>query len=372
MSFHLKSPNKNLLPYSNIMKKHLFFLIFIFTNISLFATNYKVLFLGNSYTSVNDLPQMVSAVSLSAGDTITVTTNAPSGCTFQQHLSVSASMIQQGGWDYVVLQEQSQLPSFPIDQFMQESYPYAKQLCQMISQYNPQAEVVFYMTWGRKNGDQNNAVSFPILGTYDGMDSLLHARYMMMAEDNDAIVSPVGAVWHYIRRHYPNIELNSTDESHPSLAGSYAAACSFYTVFFQKSPMLITDDACVDAYTARIIRQVTNTVVFDSLNKWLSPISVVNTTESPDTVSASINKALTISLFPNPIVQYMHIKLSRVNVQPYHVYIYNKQGVLIQQYMNLEDTDHLLDLSGIDEGMYMLVVELSDHTRYVKKFIKSL
>lgn len=70
--------------------------------------------------------------------------------------------------------------------------------------------------------------------TYAGMDSLLHLRYMMMAEDNHAVVSPVGAVWNYIRANFPLIELYSPDESHPSVAGSYAAACCFYTSIFRK------------------------------------------------------------------------------------------------------------------------------------------
>jgi hypothetical protein len=40
-----------------------------------------------------------------------------------------------------------------------------------------------------------------------------------MAETNDAIVAPVGAVWNYIRQNHPEIELYNPDESHPSLIG---------------------------------------------------------------------------------------------------------------------------------------------------------
>jgi len=346
------------------MRKILFILVFCLASLSIFATNYKVLFLGNSYTEVNNLPQLVYTVSLSTGDTITFTSSTPGGCTFQQHLTVSSSLIQQGGWDYVVLQEQSQLPAFPITQFMAESYPYAQQLCQMISQYNPQAQVVFYMTWGRKNGDAQNAPAFPPIGTYEGMDSLLHARYMLMAEDNDAIVSPVGALWHFIRHNHPDIELYSSDESHPSLAGSYAAACSFYTIFFQKDPTLIHADAGVDPAMAQTIRQAAKQVVFDSLSTWMFL--------NDDSVAVSEPEPLQISVFPNPTVQFMHVKLSRPDVVFYNISIYNKQGVLIQQYLNIEESDHLLDLSTLDEGLYMIEVETADHEKIIKKFIKSL
>ena len=50
------------------------------------------------------------------------------------------------------------------------------------------------MTWGRENGDQSNCQSWPPVCTYEGMDDLLRERYMIMANDNNALVAPVGAV----------------------------------------------------------------------------------------------------------------------------------------------------------------------------------
>ena len=51
-----------------------------------------------------------------------------------------------------------------------------------------------------------------------------------MANDNKALLSPVGAVWKYLRNNNPGISLYQSDESHPTLAGSYAAACCFYAL----------------------------------------------------------------------------------------------------------------------------------------------
>ena len=185
-----------------------------------------------------------------------------------------------------------------------------------------------------------------------------------MAEDNDAIVSPVGALWHYIRHNNPEIELYNADGSHPSLEGSYAAACSFYTIFFQKDPTLIQTDAGVEPAIAQIIRQAARHVVFDSLSTWMFT--------NDDSVAVNVQEPLQVSIFPNPTVQYMHVKLSRPDVIFYNISIYNKQGVLIQQYLNIEDSDHLLDLSTLDDGLYMIVIETVDHEKIVKKFIKSL
>ncbi|MDD2411861.1 MAG: T9SS type A sorting domain-containing protein [Bacteroidales bacterium] len=233
-------------------------------------TSKRVLFIGNSYTAVNNLPQIVSELATSAGDHLIFDSNTPGGQTFQGHStnSISLQKIMSGNWDFVVLQEQSQLPSFPDWQVQASVFPYAKILDSLIHAYNPCGETMFYMTWGRKNGDADNCPSWPPLCTYEGMDSLLYLRYMMMAEENNALVSPVGAVWKYLRQNHPHIELYSSDESHPSLAGSYAAACCFYTSIFRKDPMSITNDYNLPAADAANIRAAVKTIVYENLLNW--------------------------------------------------------------------------------------------------------
>lgn len=229
-----------------------------------------VLFLGNSYTYVNNLPQMFADVALSTSDTVVFDSNAPGGYTLQLHSTnaTSISKINSGGWDYIVLQEQSQLPSFPISQVETDVFPYAHFLDSVINLYNPCVETAFYMTWGRKNGDATNCSFWPPVCTYDGMDSLLNLRYRMMADSNAAILSPVGAVWNYIRKNNPNIELYSADESHPSLAGTYAAACCFYATIFRKDPTLISFNSSLTAAYADSIKLAAKLIVYDSLLNW--------------------------------------------------------------------------------------------------------
>ncbi len=125
----------------------------------------RVLFLGNSYTNRNNLPSLLLNAALSTGDTIIVDSNTPGGYTLQGHSTnqISLSKIAQGSWDYVVLQEQSQRPSFPDAQVQADVYPYAKQLDSLVQLANSCTETVFFMTWGRKNGDANNCPFFPPL-----------------------------------------------------------------------------------------------------------------------------------------------------------------------------------------------------------------
>lgn len=230
----------------------------------------RVLFIGNSYTGNNNLPFLVSQVATSAGDNLIYDSNTPGGQTFQGHSNNTATLskIAQGNWDHVVLQEQSQLPSFGSNQVANMVLTYGKKLDSLIHVSNPCAITNFYMTWGRKFGDPDNCQFIPDLCTYEGMDDRIKATYLLLAQQNDAITTPVGAVWRYLRTNHPTIELYTSDNSHPTLAGSYAAACAFYSSIFRKSPLLITTNSNLDAATAQIIRNAAKTVVFDQYNEW--------------------------------------------------------------------------------------------------------
>jgi hypothetical protein len=254
------------------IKLHLLGLIFIgsFSITCGQNSTKRTLFLGNSYTASNNLPQMIDNVANSTGDDLIYDSYTPGGYTFMGHSTNTTSLnkIAQGNWDFVVLQEQSQLPSFPDSQVQNQVYPYAQQLNNYINQQNSCTETVFYMTWGRKNGDASNCANWPPVCTYIGMDDLLNERYRFMAEENDAILSPVGAVWRYIRDNYPTIELYSTDGSHPSVAGTYAAACCFYTTLFRKDPEQITFTAGLSDEIATAIRTAAKVIVYDQLLEW--------------------------------------------------------------------------------------------------------
>ncbi len=265
-------------------------LLFIFNYLTNAQTVKHVVFLGNSYTYVNDLPLIISNLALSTGDSLVYQQSTPGGYSLQGHSTntTSLNLIQQGGWDYMILQEQSQKPSWPISQVMTDVYPYAQTLCNTFRTANPCSHPMFFMTWGRKNGDSYNCANWPPVCTYRGMDSLLNLRYRMLADSNHALVSPVGAVWHYIRDNFSDIELYSSDESHPSLNGSYAAACTFYSLIFQKDPINITNDYGLNPDYATRIRNAAKIIAYDSLQKW------------------------NVGAYPNsqPNVQYSHIQLA--------------------------------------------------------------
>ena len=247
---------------------HLFFLLSI--SLSLSAQTKKVLFIGNSYTNYNNLPQLTANAALSVGDTLIHQKHTPGGARLSDHASNQNALnkIKSEDWDHVVLQEQSQLPSFGDWQVQNEVYPFAAILCDSIRSNNACTRPIFYMTWGRENGDQSNCDILPWLCTYEGMDSMLNLRYRIMADDNEAYVSPVGEVWHYIRDNHPEIDLYTGDGSHPTIRGSYLAAITFYTIIFQKDPTLITFNSSLSEEMANDIKNAVKLVVYDDLEEW--------------------------------------------------------------------------------------------------------
>ena len=230
----------------------------------------RVLFIGNSYTAANSLPTMVATLASSANQSLICSQQTLGGATFYQHAQSNATYtkLASQSWDYVVLQAQSQEPSFPFGQFQWQTLPYAIELVDSIRSLAPCAQPVFFRTWGRENGDQANCAAFPPLCTYEGMDSMLHRHYSLMADTTDAYLSPVGSVWKHIRDTDSTINLYTSDGSHPSLAGTYAAACTFFTMITRMDPNSITDDQNLNPGVAAAIRQAAKDVVFDSLAVW--------------------------------------------------------------------------------------------------------
>jgi len=231
----------------------------------------NVLFIGNSYTAYNNLPNLVDLVAQSVGDDLVYTAHTPGGNTLMNHAQNNqlAQTITTEDWDYVTIQGQSQEPSFPTGQFTTETLPYANQLVDAIKDNYACTEPVFYMTWGRENGDAGNCQFAPWVCTYEGMDDSLRARYEYMAEVNESLVSPVGAVWRELRDNGIPFNLYVSDGSHPSIYGSYAAALSFYTIFFQNDPTLTTYvPAGISASDATTIKNATKSIVYDNLSDW--------------------------------------------------------------------------------------------------------
>ena len=182
---------------------------------------------------------------------------APGGYHLSQHAAdpVLKKKIDKGTWDFVVLQEQSQLPAFKEPQMERQVSSYARKLSRMIRDANPQAQVVFYMTMAKKNGDSMNRAYISQVGTYEGMQERINAGYTYLANQNHGLLVPVGVVWKNVRADRPDINLY-TDETHPNMTGTYLAACTFYAVLFKDTPIGLPHPKQISDQTAAYLQRM--------------------------------------------------------------------------------------------------------------------
>jgi hypothetical protein len=172
----------------------------------------RVLFIGNSLTYVNDLPAELQALVAAAypeGPSLRYKSVTPPGCTLRKHWDdgKAAAAIAEGRWDYVVLQEQSQIPFSDREQM----FHYARLFDQEIKRVG--AKTVLYMT-------------FPLQKKFVRGDALPHI-YATLGRELGAIVVPVDVAWHKAAKLDPQLALYKADGVHPAAAGTYLAVCCF-------------------------------------------------------------------------------------------------------------------------------------------------
>ena len=219
------------------MFKTIIFVALLISFSAISQTNKKVCFIGNSYTYFNDLPGILEDMAAADGNSLLTDQHTPGGSTLQMHSTNATALnkIASEDWDYVVLQDQSQRPSFPWTQVTSDVFPYAAILCDSIRSANPCAVPLFYNTWGRRDGD----AQWDSINTFDKMNERLFNAYGYMANEHSAKRSPVGIGFDHIHNDanppVTHTELYTSDGSHPSVYGSYLAACLFYELIFDQN-----------------------------------------------------------------------------------------------------------------------------------------
>lgn len=226
----------------------------------------SVLFVGNSYTYVNDLPNVFKQLTGSLGDEATVDSKTNGGFTFQNHLvdPVTMTKIHAKPWDYVILQGQSQEPSFPFGQVNANTLPPAVALADSVYANSFCGQAMYFMTWGRQVGDPQ----WDSINTFYKMNNRLRNAYVRIADSANASVAPVGVAWKYIIDNHPTINLYSPDGSHPSLEGTYLAACTFYASVYRKNSTGATYTAGLNPTVAGILQSAADLSVLDSIDTW--------------------------------------------------------------------------------------------------------
>ncbi len=184
----------------------------------------KILFIGNSFTARNNLPDLVAQLAAARGQQLQHQLIQTGGASLRMHWNKGEAQraIEQTRYDYVVLQEQSTLPLKNPQRFHEN----VRLFDQAIKAAG--AKTALYLTWARQNAPETQAA--------------ITDAYTAIGEELGARIIPAGIAWENFLRKQPSLPLHDKDQSHPALAGSYLAACVFFAVLFGETPVGIASD----------------------------------------------------------------------------------------------------------------------------------
>ena len=380
----------------------------------------QILFIGNSITYFNSMPQTFEEISNSKGDLTKVTMYAPGGTGFVNHVNDPNvfAHFRSGIWDYVVLQpgsNESPGYSFPISETLQR----AKVLIDSIMFYNPCCKVLYYqIPYGIHGNSPANIV------TYNNTMDLILENLSTLADSTSSFFAPVGEAIRTKWNQNPNeLYWMGFGDVHPNPKGSYFAACIFYNSIFQKPvhgsfvvstlPIAVADsiqiycDSLVlnhfsnwrintfDQFTNFNFSLFNDSVVFnnhsihfDSLlwnfgdfttSNVLNPVHsysqpgtyLVTLTSFFNGCSQQYQDSVTIlltkteettneliSIYPNPVFDILFVSFNNFNTE---ILIYNLHGQLV-----MKSNENKIPVYNLQSGKYFLIIEMNN-----KKIFKS-
>ena len=187
----------------------------------------KILFIGNSHTYYNSMPEMVKELLEYTGvrTHVTMSTEGGKGLIYHCDRKDVNFNIRYGEYDAVVLQDKA-------TNFNAEDFKEGGRKLMANSLAESPARRVLYMIWARRDEKENQAH--------------ITDAYTSFGAEIGAAVAPAGEVWHKILRESPEMEdqLYRPDGNHATPRGSYLAATTlFYTITGRKRPIVLKEGA---------------------------------------------------------------------------------------------------------------------------------
>jgi hypothetical protein len=179
----------------------------------------NILFIGNSFTQRNNLPGLLAGMAAERKLYMQHDLISVGGASLRTHWNAgrAAKAITTGVYDYVVLQEQSTLPVKNVQRMAEN----VRLFDEIINQAG--SKTVLYMTWARQHAPESQQA--------------ITDAYTSIGEEVGAIVIPVGLAWQKFIAKHDRPRLYDRDQSHPSPAGSYFAACVFLATLLKINPV---------------------------------------------------------------------------------------------------------------------------------------
>jgi len=211
-----------------------------------------ILMMGNSYTASNSLAVRLDGILTDSGEDAQVTTLTSGGLKLSEHAeragtpghSWNTTLQQQ--YDYVILQDQSQIPGLSVDTgYWQDSLEGLIYLNQRIDSEG--GDTILFMTWAWMNGSWMHP-------DFTSMQRSVARGYEMYNENitttnRPTYIAPVGLAFMHIHEAVEESGQNATggmtsfstlfssDGNHPSIDGTYLAACVMHSTITGETPV---------------------------------------------------------------------------------------------------------------------------------------
>ncbi|NVN93659.1 MAG: T9SS type A sorting domain-containing protein [Bacteroidetes bacterium] len=386
----------------------------------------RVLFIGNSFTYVENMPDLFRFIADSAGYRVKTQMYAPGGVSVgdvsqgtQAHMNnpIVYENIRSDKWDYVVLQDNQgrfvlDYGQFPSSSLVIEGH---KQIRDSVLKNNPCAKMIWFSGWALKNGMP------PYGNTGAEMIDRITANYHFLNDSLHQIIAPIGSAWKELILSNPSIDPWSSDETHQSLVGSFLTANVIYATIFRDNPEYSSAKAGLAETTANLLKQIAWQTVKDSFPninlqnitpdllwqnnqliagnyqqyfwykdfQWLSTATtntlnviqnghyflIAENSSGCKLKSISQHIAITsindiefhdnLLIYPNPVSSFLNIDF----LQSCSIFLYNTEGTLIKSLNNTSDKQHRIDMHSLSKGMYLIKIQ-TDTESYIRKFVK--
>ena len=198
----------------------------------------KILFIGNSSTYYNNMPDMVKGIAAASGKKVEIDSVTASNYKLYQFTTEGniyntqiINKLKNNAWDYVVLQDHREV--------IIQNPSKTEEAILKLKEYTDGsgAQIILYETQADYNGREFNINDTSIFLDNLSLQYYLTRNYFNIGNKFDAIVSTSGVNYTRCMNLYPEINLYDSDMHHPSPYGSYLAACSLYETIFNSTAL---------------------------------------------------------------------------------------------------------------------------------------
>jgi hypothetical protein len=249
------------------MLKKLLFLICTGFSVLSFCQSDEVLFIGNSVTYFNDMPEIFKNLAASKGKNVSITTHTPGGTGFVNHVDDPSlyQKIRSKNYKYVIMQPgtgESAGQSYPVSVTAERG----RKIRDSIRKYSPCSKIFLYeIPYGVPSANEYN--------TYFAFQQKIKDSITKMSNLMQVEMVPAGESARNYYNATQDLALHgSYNDIHPGPKGSYLVAASMYSTVFQDHIFPSAFYNGLPQNTAENFQNIADQVFFNNPAQWNSNV----------------------------------------------------------------------------------------------------